>query len=262
MDVSVIIVNYNTLQLTRDCLNSIIEHTRDLKYEVIIVDNDSIDGSSETLAFEFPQFLTLKSTENIGFGKGNNLGIKQAKGKYLFLLNSDTVLLNDAINIFYDFAENNKQIKIGALGCELLNRNLTIGRSSSPLPSLKKIIKDSLKGYYSRIVLRKPTSFLQQLIPKKQEYMPVGQITGADLFIPHSVIKQIGVFDPRFFMYFEETDLQKRMELMGFKRLLIKGPKIIHFEGQSNISIKKYKMYYKSMFQYIMKHKLYLPKTL
>ena len=152
---------------------------------------------------------------------------------------------------------NEEANSIGAIGCILFDASMKVSRSSSRLPSLGSIIKDTVKGYFSRFILLKPTSFFQDTIPLNHEFMEVGSITGADMFIPSKVLKQIGLFDPNFFMYFEETDLQKRMEINQFKRLLISGPEIIHFEGQSNKSLKKYLMYYQSMFYYVRKHRLH-----
>ena len=112
MDVSVIIVNYNTKKLTKNCIDSIFQNTKDVKFEVILVDNASTDGSKEF----FEQDNRIKyiySTTNLGFGKANNLGYKEASGKYLFLLNSDTLLLNNAIDLFYVIAEKDTNKNIG-----------------------------------------------------------------------------------------------------------------------------------------------------
>lgn len=103
MDVSVIIVNYNTKQITLNCLESIFEHTKGIEFEVILVDNASSDGSVEAIEEYYPMVQVIKSEVNLGFGRANNLGVQMAKGEYLFLLNSDTLLLNNAISIFLYF---------------------------------------------------------------------------------------------------------------------------------------------------------------
>ena len=107
-DVSIIIVNYNTHKLLRNCLISIIENTKRCSYEIIVVDNASTDNSRE-IATEFKSVKWIQSEVNLGFGKANNIGSLEASGKYLFFLNSDTILLNDAISIFYDFFEENNE---------------------------------------------------------------------------------------------------------------------------------------------------------
>lgn len=110
MDVSVIIVNYNTLGLTSDCIESIIAQTSTVEYEIILVDNASTDGSKEVFAQD-KRIKYIYSDQNLGFGRANNLGIREAKGRYLFFLNSDTILLNNAVKLFFDFCEKNPDRK-------------------------------------------------------------------------------------------------------------------------------------------------------
>lgn len=100
MDVSIIIVNYNTKELTRNCLRSIFDQTKDVDFEVIVSDNGSTDGSIEMIRAEFPQVILIENNANLGFGAANNRGLKIARGKYVFYLNSDTVLLNNAVKLF------------------------------------------------------------------------------------------------------------------------------------------------------------------
>ena len=120
MDVSIIIVSYNTRQLTQDCINSIFHYTHGVSFEVIVVDNDSVDGSKEMLAAD-KRICYVQSGGNLGFGKANNLGYSVAQGKYLFLLNSDTILLNNAVKIFFDIAEGDS-VDVGCWGTMLLNK--------------------------------------------------------------------------------------------------------------------------------------------
>lgn len=105
MDVSVIIVNYNTLDLTRNCLKSIYEQTKDINFEVIVSDNGSVDGSIEMIRQDFPQVVLIENNANLGFGAANNRGLKIARGKYILYLNSDTLLQNNVVKIFYDYWE-------------------------------------------------------------------------------------------------------------------------------------------------------------
>lgn len=128
MDVSVIIVNYNTKEMTQNCIDSIFQNTKDIEFEVILVDNASTDGSKEF----FEQDNRIKyiySKENLGFGRANNLGYKEASGKYLFLLNSDTLLLNNAIDLFYKLAEKETNKNIGCWGTMLYDSNNKIAGS-------------------------------------------------------------------------------------------------------------------------------------
>ena len=114
--VSIIIINYNTKLLTLDCLKSIYQHTKDIDFEVIVVDNASSDGSAEAIRESFPIVKVIEPNENLGFGRANNLGAKYAKGEYLFLLNSDTLLIENSIKKLYDFyIENEEKLHIGVL---------------------------------------------------------------------------------------------------------------------------------------------------
>ena len=123
MDVSVIMVNYNTLELTKNTINSVMEKTKDLNYEIILIDNASTDGSVEFFEKEYKdKIIFIKNNENLGFGKANNKGIEIAKGKYVFLLNSDTLLINNAIKILFDFMEKNKNC--GVCGGNLFDIDL------------------------------------------------------------------------------------------------------------------------------------------
>ena len=105
MDVSVIIVNYNTCNLVKKCVASIFEKTKNVSFEVIVVDNNSKDGSVEAIIDEFPRVRVFPLKENIGFGKANNIGVKHAKGRFVFFLNSDSFLLNDAISILVNYLD-------------------------------------------------------------------------------------------------------------------------------------------------------------
>ncbi|MDE7408706.1 MAG: glycosyltransferase family 2 protein [Muribaculaceae bacterium] len=229
-DVSVIIVNYNTKGLLRDCITSIRKNTHYVDYEIIVVDNASSDGSIDMLKQDFPDVIAVDAGGNLGFGRANNIGMKTASGKYLFLLNSDTLLLNNAIKEFYDNAERllTEGYRIGAMGAILLDRNHdtchSYGHFITPAGELKELmtkyfrfLKDHSNTNPSRI----------------KDNLDVDYITGADMFIPAEVFHQTGGFDPDFFMYCEEVDWQKRMEEAGLRRIVIAGPEIIHLEGGS-----------------------------
>lgn len=248
MDVSVIIVNYNTLELTKNTINSVLEKTQCIEYEIILVDNASTDGSIDYFE-EKPngKIIFLKNKENLGFGKANNKGIEIAKGKYIFLLNSDTLLINNAIKILFDYMESNP--KIGVCGGNLYDIEL------SPAHSFKKELItlinefDFFKNKIARIVLKKRLDFNYKDIP-----LEVGYITGADMFIRKKVLEESGNFDDDFFMYFEETELTYRIKKLGYKVMSVSEAKIIHLEGKSSIfKEKKIKMSFESKYKYFYK---------
>jgi GT2 family glycosyltransferase len=240
MDVSIIIVNYNTKELLRNCLVSIYTQTDDIKYEVIVSDNGSSDGSVEMVRIEFPQVILIENNANIGFGAANNKGLDIAKGKYVFYLNSDTVLLNNAIKIFYDFWEQySKPDTLGAIGCNLINENYETVISSDKFPQIQKTILDL--SILNIIIFLKTIVFIfrcQKLLPsnnKKIEpiFGEVDFVCGADLFMLNDKDYR---YDEQFFLYYEETDIQFRLYKKGKKRILIDKALIQHLIGKSDKS--------------------------
>ena len=119
MQVSIIIVSFNTCELLRNCLKSIYDKTKNLDFEIIVSDNGSKDGSIEMIKSEFPKVIVLENNANLGFGTANNRGLKVAKGEFIFYLNSDTLLQNNAVKIFYDYWKEHESESLGALGCNL-----------------------------------------------------------------------------------------------------------------------------------------------
>ena len=239
MDVSVIIVNYNTKELLKNCLNSIYKQTKDIEFEVIVSDNGSVDNSIEMVNTSFPQVILIENNANLGFGTANNRGLKVAKGKYIFYLNSDTILLNNAIKYFFDYWENStEKEKIGALGCNLVDENMKITHSYEKFPDCDKIIKNLVRANYGLMkefllqIFKKKKK--QELIQKKNIEKKIGEvdyICGADLFLLNN---DFALFDEKIFLYVEEVDLQYRLMKNEKKRLLIDGPLIIHLEGKAS----------------------------
>lgn len=237
MDVSIIIVNYNTKELTCDCLKSVYEKTENVDFEVIVSDNGSEDGSVELIKSKFPQVILIENNENLGFGRANNRGLDVAKGKYVFYLNSDTILLNNAVKMFFDyFEEHGEKEKIGALGCNLQDSKGNVIHSCGEILPLKKrlgklfrcllgITKDTVKYFFTR---KLGTFTIDHSASFKTGEVPY--ITGADLFVKNGGSAK---YDERYFMYNEEVDLQLNLHKSGLKSILIDGPGIIHLEGGS-----------------------------
>lgn len=249
INVSIIIINYNTKKLTKECLDSVFANTYGLEFEVIVVDNGSTDGSVDFFRSD-KRITFIESSKNLGFGKANNLGFKYAKGKYIFLLNSDTLLLNNAVKFFFEWMEQCDKT-IACVGSLLMNKDGNIIYSYGDFPSFKNIFLDLL---VYRFINKK------RGIPKIESgtsFIPVDYVSGADLFIRRNVIEECGFFDPEYFLYYEETDLQYRYNLHGYKSGLIFTPKIIHLEGASSTSkrnLKKLKIHMQSRFIYCKKH--------
>ena len=255
MDISVIIVNYNTCALTKQCIDSIFEHTKDVKFEVILVDNASVDGSVE--CFNQDNRITfVESGGNIGFGRANNLGYEHATGKYIFLLNSDTKLLNNALKIFFDYMEQAPQ-DIACCGTQLLNSKEERLVGNGAWGGKQTSCYDAITNPYKKL-FRLILPFNQDkpvLIPNPP--FEVGSIVGADMFIRRSVIEECGMFDPDFFMYGEEVEMNHRFLKAGYRLMIIGGPRIIHFIRASSgqkISPRLLKMQFQG-------NSLYLKKT-
>lgn len=248
IDVSIIIVNYNTKELIYNCLKSIYSQTNDISFEIIVSDNGSIDGSIEMIKSEFPQVVLLENRDNLGFGIANNCGAKIANGKYLFLLNSDTLLLNNAVKFFYDVAESSNDFNI--LGTYLYKNNEIInsyGRFLTKRNCLLKVIYLYFPLFLKFRLMIKPLNF-------KAEEKYVEFITGADLFILKDIFLNLGGFDENIFMYCEDDDLCRRALKNGIRSKIITTPKIIHLEGQSSkVSKIKRQMLIKSYKYYISK---------
>lgn len=241
MDVSVIIVNFNTKQLLENCISSIYQTTDLIEFEIIVSDNASTDGSAEYIKKKFPNVIYILNKENYGFGKANNEALKYAKGKYIFYLNSDTILLNNSIKAFFDYFEKNPEI--GALGSNLLNTSGEVIHSYGIFPtfmSLLKILIRDIIGNFVKLILYLLRIKIDNLhyrthtISKK--IGEVDYITGADLFLKND---ENAFFDENFILYYEEVDLQYQLMKKSKTREIIEGPKIIHLEGGSSSSNKK-----------------------
>ena len=240
VDVSIIIVNFNTKDLLHNCLSSLFEQTKDIEFEVFVSDNGSTDGSLAMVKKEFPSVLIIDNQANLGFGAANNRALDKAKGKYVFYLNSDTVLLNNAVKIFFDYWENSEdKDNIGSLGSNLLNEEKQIIHSYGTLQEnvwhdVKHNAKDLLRSIKNSIPLLNKTHLGKAPDDVKPKYVgEVGFVTGADLFVRNDSFAR---FDERYFLYWEDSDLQKTMALAGKKRLIIDGPEIQHLKGKSDKS--------------------------
>ena len=238
MDVSVIIVNYNTCEITKNCLKSVFEQTTGIEFEVIVSDNGSKDGSIEMIRRDFPQVILIENTANLGFGTANNRALAVAKGKYVFYLNSDTLLLNNAVKIFFDYWENAAEKQtLGALGANLLDMDGHIIHSHGTFPQIDSVVVDTIRALYgtykitlSNAIKQKTLSLYTQNHFSEKKLGDVDCITGTDLFLKND---EYAHFDERYFMYCEETDLQYRLMQHEKKRILIDGPEIIHLDGAS-----------------------------
>lgn len=236
LDVSIIIVNYNTKELTKQCIDSIFEKTAGISFEVIVIDNNSSDFSVEMFSSD-TRIRFIESGENLGFGKANNIGIKCSTGKYLFFLNSDTILLNNAVKMMFDFMESHNTLNIGALGTILLDSKYKRTHSYGKLPTICTVLKQEWGDHILKRFGKRMHRHDENVKEPNCEYFKVGYVTGADLFCSRKTIDLGGAFDPDFFMYWEETEMQHRWgRIIGTSNYVLRGPRIIHLEGQSGQS--------------------------
>lgn len=227
MDVSIIIVNWNARDELLKCLKSIYEETKQVSFEIIVVDNASSDGSSESVKERFPQVKVIDNTENKGFSKANNQGIKEAEGKYILLLNPDMLITDRAIEKLYYFIE--KHPEVGAVGPKLLDQK------GKFVPSCLRSIPGPKTALYRLLNLGK-------LFPKvkefnkynltyidKDETQEVEAISGAATLARREAIDQVGLLDESFFMYGEDLDWYYRFSKAGWKIYYVPEAVIIHY---------------------------------
>ena len=227
MDVSIIIVNYNTKNITLQTISSVYQKTKDIDFELIVVDNASTDGSTEAIENTFPKVKLIKSSENLGFGRANNKGVEIAKGRNVFFLNPDTILLNNAVKILSDFLDNHPNV--GVCGGNLYDSDKNPAHSYCMFYSpIIWDLNDMLSKKVEQLIYGKSYEFNYTDKPK-----PVAHIVGADMMIKREIFNEVGGFDKDFFMYREETELNFRIYKKGYKSISIPQAKIIHLEGKS-----------------------------
>ncbi len=256
LDVSVIIVNYNTKEITKNCLYSVISATKNIDYEIIIIDNNSSDGSIE-LFENNENIIFLKNKKNVGFSTACNIASTIAKGKYLYFLNSDCILKNNTIKVLYDFYENNKSLNIGILGGYLKNEKGKVANSFLRFPTIYSELRYQFNILSKKIIGRNlfsnNTSNYTNIVGSSE----VDVVVGASMMIDLKLFKMLYGFDENFFLYFEETDLQKRLNKEGYKNIIISGAEVIHYQGQSSIKRSYLEIlgyYLESLFYYFKKH--------
>lgn len=268
MDVSIIIVNYNTKELLRDSINSIKETTFNLEYEIIVSDNDSKDGSVEMIKEEFTDVILIENKKNGGFAYANNKGIELSKGKYIFLLNSDTIVLKDAILNLFKYMNENKEI--GILGPKLLNADLSDQTSVFAYPTLFKefaSIFELKKVLNNKFIKKVILKFADKALPNDvNQYMKnykvnkniekVEVLVGAAMFIRRDVVNTIGGLDESYFMYYEEIDYCLNAAQNGWPSVFYPVSEIIHLIGQSSKKVSEITFIarYKSMLHYFEKN--------
>lgn len=219
-DLSIIIVNWNTRELLARCLETAFAATRGASYEIIVVDNASSDGSANMIRERFPAVRLICNNMNAGFGVANNQGMAVARGRHMLLLNSDTELLaeNDALSMMAAFADAHPDA--GVVGPRLLNADGSLQPSWARFPTLAaELLGRTVRAW---------TAW-----PGEPGAFDTDWLSGACLLVPRAVLSKTGGFDPRFFMYSEETDWCYRIRRAGYRVAYLERAQLVHLGGGS-----------------------------
>ena len=228
MDVSIISVNWNSEAYLQQSIESIYRWTKKTSLEIIVVDNASPAGRVDELKKEFPQIKVIKSANNLGFSGANNLGFRESSGEYVLFLNPDTKLTSPAIDVLMERARG--LVKPGAIGCKLLNGDLSVQTSS--IMKFPRIWNALLQVEYLRVRFPKLWG-IGPLFSTGIDPVEVEAISGACILMKRNVFKQVGMFSEEYFMYSEDIDLCYQSIRAGFKNYYLGCASIIHYGGKS-----------------------------
>lgn len=246
MDLSVIIVNWNTRDLLLNCIRSVYETVQGIEFEIWVVDNGSTDKSQQAVKAAFPQVHLIENTQNRGFAAANNQALKQMAGRYALLLNSDAALTERAAERLLAFMESTPT---AGMACgQLLNPDGTLQNSIANFPTLLTLISNET---LLRIL------FPERFPSKRRSYtgpIPVESGIGACLMIRKTAMEMVGIFDESFFFFFEETDWAYRMRQANWRIFFVPSARIIHAQGKSaGNSVASRILFYRSRYIYLKK---------
>ena len=254
MDLSVIIVNYNVKYFLEQCLHSVLNSSRNIKSEIFVVDNNSVDGSCLMIRDKFPEVHLIENKKNVGFARANNQAIKKAAGKYVLILNPDTVVEEDTFEKCLEFMETHDDA--GSLGVKMIDgkgNSLPESKRSLPTPSVAfyKIFGLSALFAKSRRFGQYHLGYLD-----KEKIHEVDVLPGAFILVRRKLLLEIGLLDEDFFMYGEDIDLSYRIKLAGYKNYYFPKTTIIHYKGESTKkgSINYVVLFYNAMIIFAKKH--------
>jgi GT2 family glycosyltransferase len=229
IDLSVIVVSYNTRELLRDCLTSVGPGCEGLSAEVFVVDNASSDGSADMVRKEFPQVRLVVNDSNLGFAAANNLGLERAKGRYIVLLNSDTQIRQAAMTTLVKFMD--ARPTAGYCGPRLLNADGSLQASARRFPTVLSAAF-SMLGLDRRYPHSRHALSLHS-VSRSGNPFPADWLSGACLMVRSAAMAQVGLMDAGFFLYFEETDWCRRMACAGWEGWYVPQAEVLHLGGQS-----------------------------
>jgi GT2 family glycosyltransferase len=228
LDVSVVIVSWNTRDILRNCLRSVFEQTREVSFDVCVVDNNSHDGSSEMVRAEFPEVKLIANAENRGFAAACNQGMRIAQARYVLLLNPDTVILEDAISRCLRYADHHADV--GVVGCQVLDDIDRVSPTGFSFPSPWNVFL-ALSGLSrafprSRLFGRPDLGWWE-----RNTEQDVDVVTGMFMLVRREAIAQVGMMDESYFVYSEEADWCYRFAQAGWRRVFTPCARIMHLDG-------------------------------
>jgi hypothetical protein len=252
---SIIIVSYNTREVIRNCLSSIYQNPPKQPFEIIVVDNNSLDESQKVIEREFPDVILIRNSENVGFARANNQGIEVSKGEFILILNPDTVLFPGALDRMIAFMEKNPDV--GAVTPKIwLDEGKTLHQSCilHPFTIENYIFAYSLLGrvFLHNWVLKKLWK-KDIMIWLSKDPLEVDCIAGTCIMVRREVLKNVGLLDENFFMFFEDVDWCLRMKKMGWRLFFLPEAEIMHIAHQST-SDRISEIHHNSQVYYLRKH--------
>lgn len=257
LDITISIVSYNSKNVLKNCISSIIETTKDLNFEIIVVDNSSEDGSSEFVKKHFPFITLIKNRENVGFGKAHNQSFRISKGRHFLILNPDTIVFHGAINKMVKFMDSNE--RVGVVGCKIFWDD----EKNFMFPDLRIHSLKTALFQFTPFCRFFPNSALSKwywksayLLWNSHTPISVEGITGGLMMVRREAFESVGLFDENFFLFFEEHDLLKRIKEKGWKIFYLPDAEIQHYFEEScrHCSFDTGKVYMQSALYYYKKH--------
>jgi len=254
IDLTAIVVSYNTRELTLDCLRSVIQAQCNLSIEIIVVDNNSDDGTAFAIKKDFPEVILILNKENRGFAAANNQGLMNSHGRYVLLLNSDTIIRSDTLTVMHSFMENN--YNVGVVGCKVLLPNGELDRACRrSFPALLNSICH-IFGLDKIWPKNRYISSYNLLYKDENDTYEVDCIVGAFMFVRNEVVLSVGLLDEQFFMYGEDVDWCYRIKKQKWEIWYCPKTSIIHLKGGSRRrrNLATILNFYDSMALYYKKH--------
>ena len=241
MDLSIIIVNFNTKQLTLDCLESVYKSNTNFQYEVILIDNHSSDDSVSAIKEAYPQVKLIANSTNTGFSRANNQGLRIAEGRYMLLLNSDTIVQSDTFEVMIRFMDNHPEV--GVSGCKIILPDRTLDKACKrgfPTPSATFYYVSGLSKLFPNHA--KINAYHRGDIDENQPSV-IDCLVGAFMLVRRETVDEVGMLDEDFFMYGEDIDWCYRIQQAGWVNYYYPKTHIVHYKRASSRN-KPYKITY------------------